>query len=185
MAKLMYLTLMSLDGYIEDDDGAFDWAEPDEEVHLFVNDVARSAGTFLYGRRMYEVMTFWETVPTSDVPPAIRDFAAIWQAADKIVHSGTLTDASTKNTRIERSFDADAVRGLKASLERDLMIGGPNLADDAFAAALIDELHLFLAPVAVGSGKRALPDDCRLDLELFDERRFASGFVYVAYRVRS
>jgi dihydrofolate reductase len=184
MGKLIYLTLMSLDGYIEDESGKFDWAEPDEEVHQFVNDLVRSAGTFLYGRRMYETMTAWETVPTSGAPsPAIGDFATIWQAADKIVYSTTLPRPSTEKTRVERTFDPDGVRALKATVAQDVGIGGADLAARAFEAGLIDECQLFLAPVAVGRGKRALPDHLRLDLELLDERRFASGFVYVGYRV--
>jgi dihydrofolate reductase len=186
MAKLIYLMLSSLDGYIADENGKFDWAEPDEEVHAFVNDVERSAGTHLYGRRLYEVLVAWETMDQRpEQPQFILDFAEIWQAADKIVYSRTLETVSSAKTRIEREFDPEAVRELKATSERDLLIGGPELAGEAIRAGLVDEYHLFLAPVLVGGGKRALPDGVRVDLELLDERRFASGFVYLRYGVRS
>ena len=186
MAKLIYPTICSLDGYVADDQGNFDWAEPDEEVHTFVNDVERSAGTHLYGRRLYEVLVAWETIGEDrNQPPFILDFAGIWRAADKIVYSRTLETVSSKRTRIEREFDPEAVRELRATSERDLLIGGPELAGEAIRAGLVDEYHLFLAPVLVGGGKRALPDDARVDLELLDQRRFASGFVYLRYRARS
>jgi dihydrofolate reductase len=182
MAKLIYAALMSLDGYNADEDGNFDWAEPDEEVHSFVNDLERPVGTYLYGRRMYEVMTAWETI--TDQTPHIRDFAAIWRAADKVVYSRTLATPSSARTRIERDFDPDAVRQMKAAAARDLTVGGPGLAADAFRAGLVDECHLFLAPVVVGGGNQALPDRVRVGLELLDERRFGNGVVYLRYRTR-
>jgi len=182
MVKLLYATISSLDGYVADENGKFDWAEPDEEVHTFVNDLERSAGTHLYGRRLYEVLVAWETMDERpDQPQVILDFAEIWQAADKIVYSRTLEAVSSARTRIEREFDPEAVRKLKATSEHDLLIGGPELAAHAIGAGLVDEYHLFLAPVVVGGGKRALPDGVRVDLELLDERRFASGFVYLRY----
>jgi dihydrofolate reductase len=183
MAKLIYLMLMSLDGYIADEDDKFDWAEPDEEVHTFVNDLGRPVGTYLYGRRMYEVMIAWENLDTfADQPRHIQDFAAIWQAADKIVYSKTLAAASTAKTRIERDFDPEAVRRLKAAAERDLAVAGPDLAAQAFRAGLVDECHLFLAPIIVGGGKQALPDNARARLELLSERRFGNGMVFLHYR---
>jgi dihydrofolate reductase len=186
MAKLIYSAITSLDGYVADEDGHFDWAAPDEEVHSFVNDVERPVGTYLYGRRMYEVMVYWETGNTlADQPPFIQDFARIWQAADKIVYSKTLETVSSARTRIERDFDPEAVRQLKATAARDLTVGGPDLAAQAIKARLVDEYHLFLTPVVVGSGKRALPDSVRLDLELLDERRFGSGVVHLHYGTRT
>ena len=182
MAKLIYSAIASLDGYVSDEDRKFDWAEPDEEVHRFVNDLERSVGTYLYGRRMYEVMVFWETVDGADQPPFVRDFAEIWRAADKIVYSKTLETVSSARTRIERDFDLDAVRRLKATAARDLTVGGSDLAAQALAAGLVDELHLFVAPVVVGGGTQALPDGVRLELELLDERRFSSGVVHLRYR---
>ncbi len=185
MGKLIYLTLASLDGYIEDADGKFDWAEPDEEVHSFVNELDEPVGTYLYGRRMYEVMVWWETVDTGpDQLPHIGAFAESWRATDKIVYSRTLGEVSTARTRLEPEFDPDAVRELKAESESDLAIGGAALAAEAFAAGLVDECHLFLAPIVVGAGKRALPDGVRVPLELLDHRRFASGMVYVRYSTR-
>ena len=185
MAKLICTALASLDGYIADEKGAFDWARPDDEVHAFVNDLERPVGTYLYGRRMYEVMAAWETVPTdAGQPPQMRDYATIWQAADKVVYSRTLAEASTARTRVEGEFDPDAVRRMKASAGRDLSVGGPHLAAEAFRAGLVDECHLFLNPVVVGGGNRALPDHLRLDLELLDERRFGSGVVHLHYRIR-
>jgi dihydrofolate reductase len=186
MAKLIYSAIASLDGYVADQDGNFDWAEPDEEVHAFVNDLQRPVGTHLYGRRLYEVMTGWETDPTlADQSPLMRDFAQVWQAADKVVYSKTLATPSTARTRIERDFDPDAVRRMKASAERDLVVGGPDLASLAIRAGLVDEYHLFLTPVVVGGGKQALPDDVRVELELLDERRFGSGVVHLHYRARA
>jgi dihydrofolate reductase len=186
MAQLIYSAITSLDGYIEDAGGTFDWAEPDEEVHAFVNELDRPAGTYLYGRRMYETLMAWENDPTlAESSPVYTDFAAIWRAADKIVYSTTLSTVSTKKTRIERSFDVDAVRRLKSAAGHDLMIGGPTLAARAFAAGLVDECQLFLTPIIVGGGKRALPDGVRLDLELVDERRFRSGVVHLRYRTKA
>jgi dihydrofolate reductase len=182
VAKLIYLAIQSLDGYVADENGNFDWAEPDEEVHSFVNDLERPVGTYLYGRRLYEVMVAWETIALAGQPPFIRDFAAIWQAADKIVYSKTLETVSSARTRIERAFDPEAVRHVKASAGRDLSVGGPELAARAFEAGLVDECHLFLAPIVVGGGNRSLPDNVRLNLELLDERRFRSGFVHLRYR---
>jgi dihydrofolate reductase len=184
MAKLIYSAITSLDGYVADEKGNFDWAAPDEEVHSFVNDLERPVGTYLYGRRMYEVMVYWETAHTlADQPRVIRDFAEIWQAADKIVYSRTLETAGSARTRIERDFDPETVRRLKASAGRDITVGGPDLAAQAIRAGLVDEFQLFVAAVVVGGGKRALPDNVRLKLELLDERRFGSGVVYVHYRI--
>ena len=186
MAKLIYTAICSLDGFVADTQGRFEWAQPDAEVHTFVNDLERPAGTHLYGRRLYEVLVAWETIGEDpDQPPFILDFARIWQAADKIVYSRTLETVSSARTRIEREFDPEAVRELKATSERDLLIGGPELAAEAIRAELVDEYHLFLAPVLFGDGKRALPDSVRVDLELLDERRFASGFVYLRYATSS
>jgi dihydrofolate reductase len=184
VAKLLYSAIASLDGYVADEDGRFDWAEPDEEVHRFANDLERPVGTHLYGRRMYEVMAFWETAGGADQPPVVRDFAEIWRAADKIVYSKTLADVSSARTRIERDFDPEVVRQLKATADRDLSVGGPGLAGQALAAGLVDECHFFVAPVVVGGGTRSLPEQLRLALELVDERRFPSGFVYLRYRTR-
>jgi dihydrofolate reductase len=185
MAKLIYSAITSLDGYIEDKDGSFDWAMPDEELHAFVNYLERSAGTHLYGRRMYETMMVWETDPSfAEDSPAMRDYAAIWQAADKIVYSKTLEAVSTVRTRIERDFDPDTVRKLKASAAADLSIGGAEIAAYAFRAGLVDECQLFLAPVIVGGGKPSLPDDVRINLELLEERRFDNGMVYLRYQTR-
>jgi dihydrofolate reductase len=184
MAKLIYSAITSLDGYIADENGNFDWAAPDEEVHAFVNDLVRPVGTHLYGRRMYDVMRYWETASTSpDESFVARDFAETWRAADKIVYSKTLAEASSARTRIVRDFDPEAVLQLKASEERDLSIGGPDLAGQAIAAGLVDEIHLFLTPVVVGGGNRALPDGVRVQLDLLDEHRFAHGVVHVHYRV--
>jgi dihydrofolate reductase len=182
MAQLIYSAITSLDGYIADQEGSFDWAEPDEEVHAFVNDLERPVGTFLYGRRMYDVMVAWETL--TDDQPEMHDFAQIWRAADKVVYSRTLEAPSSARTRIERSFEPEAVRQLKASAARDITVGGAELAAQAFAAGLVDECHLFLAPVIVGGGTASLPDQVRVDLELLDERRFGNGTVYLRYRTR-
>jgi dihydrofolate reductase len=181
MSKLIYSTLVSLDGYISDEEGNFDWAEPDEEVHGFVNDLERPVGTYLYGRRMYETMVAWETL--EDEQPHMRDFAEQWRAADKIVYSRTLGDVSSARTRIERDFDPEAVRELKDPAEGDLAVGGPDLAAHAFRAGLVDMLHLFVVPYVAGGGHRALPDGVRLKLELVDERRFGGGTLYLHYRV--
>jgi dihydrofolate reductase len=182
MAKLIYAAIASLDGYVADEEGKFDWAVPDEEVHSFANDLERPIGTHLYGRRMYEVMVVWERpeefIGDSEV---MRDYAAIWQAADKVVYSRTLAAPSSARTRIEPEFDPQAVRDLKASASADIGVGGPNLAGQALAAGLVDEVHLLLAPVVVGGGNRALPDGVRVDLKLRGERRFGNGVVYLHY----
>lgn len=184
MAKLIYAAIASLDGYVEDADGRFDWSEPDEEVHAFVNDLERPIGTYLYGRRMYETMVFWETVsPDADEPAVFLDYAAVWQAADKVVYSRTMSAVSSANTRLERSFDSDSVRQLKRTSATDISVGGAELAGHAFRAGLVDECHLFLCPVVVGGGKSALPDGVRVQLELLNERRFGNGVVHVHYRV--
>lgn len=185
MAKLIYAALMSLDGYIADEDGNFDWAEPDEEVHTFINDLERQIGIYLFGRRLYEVMVAWEDSQAfANQPPYIQDFAATWQAADKIVYSRTLETVSSARTSIERDFDPEAIRQMKASAERDISVGGADLAAQAFAAGLVDECHLFIAPAVVGGGKSALPHHVRLRLELLDDRRFGNGVVHLHYRVR-
>ncbi len=184
-AKLIYFALTSLDGYIEDPDGKFDWGGPDDEVHTFINDLLLPVGTFLYGRRMYEVMIAWETLPLDDQPGYLRDFAQMWRAADKVVYSKTLETVSSARTRIERAFDPEAIRQLKISAERDIAIGGPDLAGDAFKAGLVDECWLVLAPIAVGGGKQSLPNDVRLSLELLDERRFGNGMVHLRYRTKT
>ena len=186
MAKMMYSMLASLDGYVADERGEFGWAEPDEEVHRFVNDLEREIGTYLFGRRMYEVMTAWgDPAALAGEPASIREFGELWRAADKIVYSTSLADVRTSKTRIERSFDPDAVRRLKEAAGHDLSIGGPDLAGQALQAGLVDELGLFVVPVAVGGGKRWLPADLRLELELLDERRFTRGTVFLRYAVRS
>jgi dihydrofolate reductase len=184
VAKLIYSAIASLDGYVADEDGNFDWAAPDEEVHAFVNELERPVGTYLYGRRMYEVMGYWETADTlaDQSSPPERDFAEIWRAADKVVYSKTLERPASARTRIEREFDPEAVRRVKASAERDLSVGGPELAAQAMKAGLVDELHLFVTPIVVGGGNRWLPDGVRVKLELLDERRFGSGVVYLHYR---
>ena len=182
MAKLIYPAITSLDGYVADADGKFDWGEPDEEVHAFVNDLERAVGTHLYGRRMYEVLVAWETIDLRDQPAVMADYAEIWRAADKVVYSRTLEAARSARTRIERNFDPAAVRQLKEAATHDLAIGGPALAARAFEAGLVDELHLFVAPVVLGGGKQSLPDNVRLKLELLDERRFAGGTVHLHYR---
>jgi len=180
---LLYSAITSLDGYVADTDGKFDWAAPTTEVHEAVNELERRAGTYLYGRRMYEVMRFWETAHEDAAqPPVGRDYASIWRAADKIVYSRTLPAAATARTRIEREFRPDAVRALKASATRDITVGGPELAGQAFQAGLVDECHLFLTPIIVGGGTLALPDGLLLKLELLDERRFSGGVVHLHYR---
>jgi dihydrofolate reductase len=186
MAKLIYSAIASADGYIEDAQGSFDWAAPDEQVHRFVNDLQRPVGTYLYGRRMYQTMLYWETAHTvPGQPPFAREFTGIWQAAEKIVFSKTLTSVSSARTRIERNFDPGMVRHLKSATEHDMTVGGAGLAGQAIKAGLVDELQLLMVPVVVGGGKRALPDGVRSDLELLDTRRFASGAVYLRYRPRS
>jgi dihydrofolate reductase len=180
---LIYSAIASLDGYTVDAEGKFDWSAPDEEVHAFVNDQERGVGTYLYGRRMYEVMRYWQDVDTDGEPAVMRDYAGIWRAADKVVYSATLDEAPTPRTRIERRFDADAVRALK---ERgDVSVGGATLAAAAISAGLVDEYQLFVAPVIVGGGTPAYPDGARVRLKLAGERRFASGTVFLRYQLRS
>jgi dihydrofolate reductase len=177
---LIYTSLASLDGYIADANGNFDWAEPDDEVHAFVNDIERSVGTYLLGRRMYEVLEVWDTI--QDERPAIADFADIWRSIDKIVYSSSLESVSTARTQLERTFDPDAVAAMKASADRDLSIGGPTLAARAIAAGLVDEWGLFLSPVVVGGGTSAFPAGSSVELTLEEERRFSNGTVYLRYR---
>lgn len=186
MGRLVFSGIMSLDGYVVDADGRFDWSMPDEEVHAFVNDLARPLGTFLYGRRLYDVMVAWEDPGlVAGEPAPMQDFAEIWRAADKVVYSTTLTTPRSARTRVEPLFDAEAVRRLKATADRDIGIGGPTLAAHAIRAGLVDEYQMVLSPAVVGGGTRFLPDDVRLDLELLEERRFAGGAVFLRYRPRT
>jgi len=185
MAKLIYAILASLDGYVADEKGNFDWAAPDEDVHAAINALAHPTAIFLLGRRMYEVLVAWETMDVAGEPRVVSDFADIWRAADKVVYSRTLTSVSSARTRVERAFDPDAIRRLKESTSRDISIGGPELAGQALRAGLLDECHLFLMPLVVGGGKRFLPDGTRADLRLLSERRFASGAVHIGYRVNT
>jgi dihydrofolate reductase len=184
VARLIYSAIASLDGYTADPAGNFDWAAPGADVHAFVNDLEREAGTYLYGRRMYETMAVWETMDVSGEPEPMRDYAAIWRAADKVVYSRTLDRAATPRTRIERDFDPEAVRRMTEAAGRDLTIGGPTLAAHALRAGIVDEIQLFLVPAVVGGGTRALPDGLRLDVELLEEHRFDTGAVYLRYRSR-
>ncbi len=185
MAHLIYSAISSLDGYIEDRDGNFDWAMPDEEVHSFINNLERTADTCLYGRRMYETMLVWETDPNLAADsPLTQDFAEIWQAANKIVYSKTLETVSTRKTQLEQNFNPKAIQQLKRTAQHDILIGGPELAAHAFRFGLIDECHLFLTPIIVGGGKPSLPDKVRLELELLEERRFGNGTVFLRYRTR-
>ena len=184
MAELIYSAITSLDGYTEDEAGNIDWAAPDADVHAFINDLERPVGTYLYGRRMYETMAVWETMGTTGDEPIERDFAELWRAADKIVYSTTLDVVPTPKTRIERTFDADAVRALKASATGDITVGGPGLAAQAIAAGLVDEIQLFVTPIAVGGGKPALPRHAQVQLELRDVHAFDSGVVYLRYGTR-
>jgi dihydrofolate reductase len=184
MARLIYIANVSLDGYIEDSHGNFDWTSPDDEVFAFITDVVRSVGTYLYGRRMYETMAVWETDPAVAAQSELMgDFAHVWHAADKVVYSTTLHEVPTAKTQLERNFDPDAIRDLKASAARNLTVGGANLAAHAFKAGLVDECHLLIHPVLVGAGKSSLPRDTRAYLELLDERPFSNGVVYLRYRV--
>jgi dihydrofolate reductase len=183
VAKLIYSAIASLDGYVEDESGGFSWAAPDAEVHAFVNELERPIGTYLYGRRMYETMLYWETVDDHDADET-RDYARIWRDADKIVYSRTLTSASSERTRLEQQLDPAAVTRLKESSEHDLSIGGAEIAGRAMRLGLVDECHLLLCPVLVGGGKRALPDGVGVGLDLLDQRRFESGVVHLHYRVR-
>jgi dihydrofolate reductase len=182
MARLVYSAITSLDGYVADAEGNFDWAAPDEEVHAAVNDLMRTVGTQLYGRRLYEVMLAWETMDTSGEPAVMKDFAAIWRDTDKVVYSTGLETVSSERTRIERAFDPAAVRAMKADAGRGLLVGGADLAGQALRAGLVDDIHLFVTPVLVGGGTRALPHHLRLDLALADERRFGNGVVHLHYR---
>jgi dihydrofolate reductase len=187
MATLTYTAITSLDGFIEDEGGRFDWAMPDAEVHAFVNDLERPVGTHLYGRRMYETMAVWQTigVEPDGASPEELDFAEVWRGLDKVVYSRTLDAVSTPRTRLEREFDPDAVRRLKDNADRDLSISGPDLARHAFAGGLVDEVHLFAYPVVVGGGKPGLPRGVRVDLELLDERRFGNGVVHTRYGTKA
>jgi dihydrofolate reductase len=184
MANLIYSAITSLDGYVADEQGNFDWSMPDAEVHSVVNDQERAIGTYLYGRRMYDVMAVWETMETEGEPDVMRDYAEIWRAADKIVYSRTLDDVHTPRTRLAREFDPAAVRAIKETSDTDISIGGPHLAAEAIRAGLVDELHLFVSPVVVGGGNAALPDGVRWELELTGERRFGNGVVHLSYRTR-
>jgi dihydrofolate reductase len=186
VARLIYSSIASLDGYVADADASFDWAVPDEEVHAFVNDFERPMGTYLYGRRMYEVMAGWESAGTGAYEPRlVREFAELWRAADKVVYSRTLETAPTARTRIERVFDPESVRQMKAAASRDITVGGPGLAAEALRAGLVDECHLFLSPIVVGGGTRSFPDGLRLQLELLGERRFGNGVVHLHYGTRA
>jgi dihydrofolate reductase len=187
MAKLIYSMLMSLDGYVEDADGQFGWGVPeDEEVHTYVNELASSLGTYLYGRRMYETMVFWETADTNpDQPKFVLDWTRQWKAAEKVVYSKTLAEPRSARTRIERVFEPEAVRRLKGEAGHDMSVDGPELAAQALRAGLVDEVHMIVCPVVVGGGKRFFPDGVRLDLTLREERRFGNGVVVLKYAVRS
>ena len=186
MAKLIYSAIASLDGYVADEEGNFDWSGPDEEVHRFVNELERPIGTYLYGRRMYEVMAYWETADAvADLPSFVHEFAEIWQGADKIVYSKTLETSSGARTRIERDFEPEVVRQLKVTAARDITVGGPELAAQAIEAGLVDELQLFVTPIVVGGGNPSLPKGVRLTLELLDERRFGGGVVHLHYRTKT
>ncbi len=185
MAKLIFSAITSLDGFIEDDAGGFDWAEPDDEVFAFLNELERPVGTYLYGRRMYEMLVYWETADfRREQSPVEWDWMQLWRAADKVVYSRSLDAVSSAKTRLERDFEPEAVQAMKDSLDRDMSIGGPDLAARAFRAGLVDRCQLFLTPVLVGGGKPALPTDVRLDLELISEHRFGNGVVFLDYRVR-
>ncbi len=181
-ARLHYSAIASLDGYTADAEGNFEWAAPDAEVHAFANELEGAVGTQLFGRRMYEVMRSWDTVVDNDLPTVEREFAERWRNADKVVYSSTLESVDAPRTRLERNFDAAAVSEMKALATRDLSIGGANLAAHAFAARLVDECHLFLHPVIIGGGTPGLPRDQRMNLELVEEFRLASGVVYLRYR---
>jgi len=183
VARLIYLPIASLDGFAADEDGNFDWAAPDDEVHGFVNDLARPVGTWLLGRRMYDVLQVWETWDTTGEPDAVKDFAGIWHGADKVVYSTTLDAPVTARTRIERRFDPDAIREMKAKASADMSVAGPELAGQALAAGLVDECHLLLSPIIVGAGTPCLPRGVRIGLELLGERRFGNGVVHLHYRV--
>jgi dihydrofolate reductase len=183
--SLIYSMLMSLDGYVEDEHGRFDWAAPDEEVHSYINQLESSVGTYLYGRRMYETMIYWETAHSvPDQPQFVLDWARQWQATEKIVYSRTLAEPRSRRTRIEREFDPDVVRRLKSGARHDITVNGPALAAHALRAGLVDEIQMFVCPAVVGAGKRFFPDRVRLKLELVDEHRFRNGVVFLRYVVR-
>ena len=185
MVNLIYSAICSLDGYVADADGSFSWARPDDELHAFINDLERPIGTYLYGRRMYETMVFWETAEVSpDQCDPVSDYADIWRAAEKVVFSRTLDQVSSAKTRIEQEFDPEAIRRLKADADQDLSVGGPGLAGEAIKAGLVDEYHLSIHPIVVGGGTAALPSDAHLELELLDQRRFGSGVIHLHYRSR-
>lgn len=185
MANLIYIANTSLDAYTEDKDGKFDWTDPNEEVFAFITNLIRPYGTHIYGRRMYETMMVWETDSTIALESALMgDFAEVWQSADKIVFSRTLAAVSTRKTQIERNFNPEAIRQLKEAAKQDIMIGGPELAAQAFRSNLIDECHLFITPFILGGGKQALPDNVRIELELLEERRFRGGTVFLRYKTR-
>jgi len=185
MAKLIYSAIASLDGFVADERGGFEWAAPDQEVLAFVNNLERPVGTYLYGRRMYDTMAVWETIGLAGQTPEMQDFAAIWRAADTIVYSSSLAAVSTSRTRLEQRLAPDLVRELNALAARDLTIGGPTLAGHALRAGLVDECQLFVVPVVVGGGTHWLPQGLRLPLRLLEERRFASGVVYLRYATGS
>ena len=185
MAKLIYSAICSLDGYVADEDGDFSWARPDDELHSFVNDLERPIGTYLYGRRMYETMVFWETAEVSpDQCDPASEYADIWRAAEKVVFSRTLDQVTSAKTSLEREFDAEKTQRLKGEEEQDIGIGGPGLATEAIRAGLVDEYHLFINPIVVGGGTAALPSGALVQLELVDERRFGSGVIHLHYRAR-
>jgi dihydrofolate reductase len=182
LSQLIYITNMSLDGYVEDENGAFDWGNPDQVFFAFITELLRPIGTYLYGRRLYETMAYWEA-PAESSPPERLDFARIWQEAEKIVFSRTLTGATTRRTRVEREFDFETIRTLKRESAHDVSIGGAELAGLAIEANLVDECHLFLHPVIVGGGKPAFRPALRRNLELLETRRFGTGVIYVRYRI--
>jgi dihydrofolate reductase len=184
MAKLIYVSNVSLDGYNEDEHGSFDWTPPEDDFYAFITDLVRPVGTYLYGRRLYDLMAVWETDPALAAQSELRaDFANVWQAADKVVYSTTLDAVSTAKTRLEHDFDPASVREMKASATSDLTVGGAHLAAQAFKAGLVDECHLFIHPVLLGGGKPALPSDVRVELELLDDRELSKGVVYLRYRI--
>jgi dihydrofolate reductase len=185
VGKLIYSAITSLDGYVADASGRFDWGAPDDEVFAFINDLERPVGTYLYGNRMYEVMAVWETIELAGQPGVTRDFAEIWRAADKIVYSKTRENASTARTTIERDFDPEAVARMKVESERDLTVGGPDVASQAMKAGLVDECHLFLTPIVIGAGKHSFPNNVQAELDLLDENRFTNGVVHLRYRIKS
>jgi dihydrofolate reductase len=183
VAKLVYIANASLDGYTEDPDGSIDFGPPDEEYFGLINGLQRPVGTYLYGRRMYEAMVYWETVAIADQPPWVVDFTNMWRAADKIVFSKTLASASSARTILEEEFNVEAIRRMKAEETRDLTVGGADLAAQAMGAGLVDECHLFFWPIMLGGGKHAMPRHLRFDLALLNEQRTGGGVVHLHYRV--